>query len=99
MGKFESGARSGTWSIDYSSFDAKALLTHAKMKLTMTISKFSSFIYYVFGLFVWKTKIEGITTILLITDFDHVKNKILVFWHKNLKILALIGTNIQRHSI
>ncbi len=55
------------------------------MKLTVRISKFSSFIYYVVGLFVWKTKNEGITTILLVTDFDHVTNKILVFDAKILK--------------
>jgi hypothetical protein len=38
------------------------------MKLRIRISKLSSFIYYVVGLFVLKTKIEGITT------------KILKFW-------------------
>jgi hypothetical protein len=55
------------------------------MKLRMRISKFSSFIHYVVGLFILKTKIEGITTILLITDFDHVTNKIFVFDTKILK--------------
>jgi hypothetical protein len=49
------------------------------MKLRIRISKFSSFIHYVAGLFILKTKIEGITTILLLTDFDHVTNKIFVF--------------------
>ncbi len=58
--------------IDYWSFDAKALSKSAKMKLRIRISKFSSFIHYVAGLFILKTKIEGITTILLVTDFDHV---------------------------
>ncbi len=47
--------------------------------------KFSSFIHYVVGLFILKTKIEGITTILLVTDFDHVTNKIFVFDTKILK--------------
>ncbi len=55
------------------------------MKLKMRISIFSSFIYYVVGLFVWKAKIEGITTILLIIDFDHVTNKNFVFDTKILK--------------
>ncbi len=71
--------------IDYWNFDAKALLIRAKMKLTMRISIFSSFIYYVVRLFVWKAKIEGVTTILLITDFDHVTNKNFVFDTKILK--------------
>ncbi len=71
--------------IDYWNFDAKALLKNAKMKLTMRISIFSSFIHYVVGLFILKTKIEGITTILLVTDFDHVTNKIFVFDTKILK--------------
>ena len=71
--------------INYWSFDAKALLIRAKMKLRIPISKFSSFIYYVVGLFVWKAKIEGITTILLVTDFDHVTNKIFVLDTKILK--------------
>ncbi len=48
------------------------------MKLTMTISKFSSFTCYVVELFVLKTKVVVITTILLVTDFDHVTNKIFV---------------------
>jgi hypothetical protein len=43
------------------------------MKLKMRISKFSSFIYYVVELFVLKTKVEVITTILLVTDFDHTE--------------------------
>jgi hypothetical protein len=68
------------------------------MKLRIPISKFSSFIHYVVGLFILKTKIEGIITILQVTDFDHVTNKIFVF-DKNLKILALMGRNIQRHSV
>jgi hypothetical protein len=38
-------------------FDGKALLKSAKMKLRIRISKFSSFIHYVVGLFVLKTKI------------------------------------------
>ncbi len=71
--------------IDYWNFDAKALLKNAKMKLTMRISIFSSFIHYVVGLFILKTKIEGIKTILLVTDFDHVTNKIFVFDTKILK--------------
>jgi hypothetical protein len=50
----------------------KALLTHAKMKLRILISKFSSFIHYVTRLFILNTKIECITTILLVTDFGHV---------------------------
>jgi hypothetical protein len=71
--------------IDYWSFDAKALLKSAKIKLRMGISKFSSLIHYVVGSFILKTKIEGITTILLVTDFDHVTNKIFVFDTKTLK--------------
>ncbi len=71
--------------IDYWSFDAKVLLKSAKMKLRMTISKFSSFIHNVVGLFILKTKIEGIITILLVTDFDHVTNKIFAFDTKILK--------------
>jgi hypothetical protein len=55
------------------------------MKLRMRISKFSSFIYYVIGLFVLKTKTEDIATILLITDFDQVTNKIFVSDTKILK--------------
>ncbi len=48
------------------------------MKLRIRISKFSPFIHYVVGLFILKTKIEGMTTILLVSDFDHVTNKIFV---------------------
>jgi hypothetical protein len=55
------------------------------MKLTMTISKFSSFICYLVELFVLKTKFEVITTILLVTDFEHVTNKIFVLDTKILK--------------
>jgi hypothetical protein len=55
------------------------------MKLRIRISKFSSFIHYVVGLFILKTKIEGITTILLITDFDHMTNKNFAFDTKILK--------------
>ncbi len=46
--------------IDNWNFDAKALLKSAKIKLRLTILKFSSFIHYVFGLFALNTKIEGI---------------------------------------
>jgi hypothetical protein len=63
----------------------KALLTRAKMKLRIPISKFSSFIHYIAGLFILKTKIECITTILLVTNFVHVTNKIFVFDTKILK--------------
>jgi hypothetical protein len=56
-----------------------------KMKSTMRISIFSSFIQYVAGLFTLKTKIESIATILLATDFDRVTNKIFVFDTKILK--------------
>jgi hypothetical protein len=55
------------------------------MKLTMRISKFSSFIHYIAGLFILKTIIEGITTILLVNDFSHMTNKIFVFDTKILK--------------
>jgi hypothetical protein len=55
------------------------------MKLTIPILIFSSFIHYVAGLFILKTKIEGITAILLVTDFNHVTNKIFVFDTKILK--------------
>jgi hypothetical protein len=55
------------------------------MKLRIRISKFSSFIHYVVGSFILKTKIECITTILLVTDFGHVTNKIFVFDTKILK--------------
>ncbi len=71
--------------IDYWSFDAKELLKNAKMKLRIRISKFSSFTHYVVGLFILKTKIECITTILLVTDFGHVTKKIFVFDTKILK--------------
>jgi hypothetical protein len=37
--------------VDYWSFDAKALLKSAKIKLRIGISKFSSFIHHVFGYF------------------------------------------------
>ncbi len=63
----------------------KVLLKRAKMKLRIRISKFSSFIHCVAGLFILKTKIEGIITILLVTDFDYVTNKIFVFDIKILK--------------
>jgi hypothetical protein len=55
------------------------------MKLRIRISKFSLLIHYVAGLFILKTKSEGITTILLVTDFDLVTNKIFVFDTKILK--------------
>jgi hypothetical protein len=71
--------------IDYWSFDAKELLKSAKMKLRIWISKFSSFVNYIGGLFILKTKIEGIITISLVTDLDHVTNKIFVFDTKILK--------------
>jgi hypothetical protein len=47
--------------IDNSNFDAKALLTRVKIKLRLRISKFSSFVHYVLGLFALNTKIECIT--------------------------------------
>jgi hypothetical protein len=42
------------------------------MKLRLKISKLSSFIRYVLGLFVLNRKIESITKISLVNDFDHV---------------------------
>ena len=65
--------------IDNWNFDAKALLKSAKIKLRLTISKFSSFIRRVIGFFVLNTKIEGITKISLVNDFDHVTSKFFVF--------------------
>jgi capsular polysaccharide biosynthesis protein len=55
------------------------------MKLIMIISIFFSFIHYVAGLFILKTKIEGMTAILFVNDFDDVTNKIFVFDTKILK--------------
>ncbi len=46
--------------IDSWNFDAKALLKSAKIKLRLTISKFSSFIHNILGLFALNTKIEVI---------------------------------------
>ncbi len=43
--------------------------------------------HYVFRLFAFNTKIECITIISLVNDFDHVTGKIFVF-DKNLKIIA-----------
>ncbi len=61
--------------IDNWNFDAKVLLKSAKIKLRLRISKFSSFIHYVLGLFALNTKIEGVTKISLVHDFDHVTGK------------------------
>ncbi len=69
--------------IDNWNFDAKALLKSTKMKLTLGISKFSSFIHYVLELFALNTKIEGIIKISLVSDFDHVTNKFFVFDKKS----------------
>jgi hypothetical protein len=72
--------------IDNWSLDAKALLKSAKIKLRLRISKFSSFIHFVLGLFALNTKIEGITKISLANDFDHVTSKFFVFDKKILKL-------------
>jgi hypothetical protein len=69
--------------IDNWNFDAKALLKSAKIKLRLGISKFSSFIHDVLGLFALNTKIEGITKISLVNDFDHVTSKFFVFEKKS----------------
>ncbi len=74
--------------IDNRNFDAKALLKSAKINLRLRISKFSSFIHYVLGLFALNTKIEGITKISLVNDFDHVTSKFFAYDKKNLKIMA-----------
>ncbi len=58
--------------IDNWNFDAKALLKSAKIKLRLRISKFSSFIHCVLGLFALNTKIS------LGNDFDHVTSKFFV---------------------
>jgi hypothetical protein len=71
--------------IDSWNFDAKALLKSAKIKLRLQISKFSSFMHCVLGLFALNTKIEGITKISLVNDFDHVTNKFFVFDKRILK--------------
>ncbi len=81
--------------IDNWNFDAKALLKSAKIALRRTISKFYSFIHYVFGLFALNTKIEGITKISLVNDFDHVIINFLFLTKKNLKIMASMSGNIQ----
>jgi hypothetical protein len=65
--------------IDNWNFDAKALLKSAKIKLRLKISKFSSLIHYVLGLFALNTKIEGIIKISLVKNFDHVTSKFSVF--------------------
>jgi hypothetical protein len=68
------------------------------MKLRIRIFKFSLFIHFVAGLFILKTKIEGTKTILLVTNFDHVTNKIFVFDTKILKYWPLcveISNNIR----
>ncbi len=57
-----------------------------KIELRLRISKFSSFIHYVLGLFELNTKIEGITKIWLVNDFNHVTNKLFIFCKK--KILS-----------
>ena len=53
------------------------------MKLRLRISKFYSFTHYVLGLFALNTKIEGITKISLVNDFDHVTSKFFVFDKKS----------------
>jgi hypothetical protein len=65
------------------------------MKLRLIISKFYSFIQYVLGLFALNTKIEGITKISLVNDFDDATSKFFVFGKKNLKIMASMSRNIQ----
>jgi hypothetical protein len=85
--------------IDNWNFDAKALLKSAKIRLKLGISKFCSFIHYVFELLALNTIIEGITIISLINDFDHVTNKFFVFDEKNLKIMASMSRNMQQNSV
>jgi hypothetical protein len=85
LGKFENGARSGTWSNRQLKFRCKSIIKECKNKVK-TISKFSSFIHYVLGLFALNTKIEGITKISLANDFDHVTNKFFVFDKRILKL-------------
>jgi hypothetical protein len=68
--------------IDNWNFDAKALLKSAKIKLRLGISKFSSFIHYVLRSFALNTKIEGITKISLVNDFDHGTSTFFVFEKK-----------------
>ena len=53
------------------------------MVLRLGISKFSSFIHHVLGLFALNTKIEGITKISLVNDLDHVTSKFFAFDKKS----------------
>jgi hypothetical protein len=85
LGKFESGARPGTWSNRQLKFRYKSIINSCKNKVK-TVSKFSSFIHCVLGLFVLNTKIKGITKIWLINDFDHVTRKFFVFYKRILKL-------------
>jgi hypothetical protein len=66
--------------------DSKALLKSAKIKLRLRTSKFSSFIHYILGLFALNTKIEGITKISLINDFDHETSKFFISDKRFLKL-------------
>ncbi len=97
LGKFESGARPGTWSNRQFKFRCKSIINLCKNKVK-TISKISSFIHCVLGLFVLNTKIKGITKIWLVNDFDQVTSKFFVFLQKNLKIMASMSRNIQQCS-
>jgi hypothetical protein len=54
------------------------------MKLKLTISKFYSL--FIPGLFALNTKIEGITKISLVNDFDHVTANFLFLTKKILKL-------------
>jgi hypothetical protein len=80
LGKFESGARPGTWSnlkIGKLKFRCKCIIKEGKNKVKIDNFKIS-FIHCVLGLFVLNTKIS------LLNDFDHVTSKFFVFNKKSL---------------
>jgi hypothetical protein len=80
-------------------FSTQTFLKSAKINLRLTISKFSSFIHCVLGSLALDTKVEGITKISLVNDFDHVTSKFFVFDRKNLKVMASMSRNIQYRSV
>ncbi len=82
--KFENGVRPGTWSNRQLKFRCKSIINSCKNKVKK-ISKFS-FIHYVLELFALNTKIECITKISLVNEFDHLTNKFFVFDKKILKL-------------
>jgi hypothetical protein len=84
--------------IDYWSFDAKALLKSAKRKLIMRISIFSSFSRCHWIIYI-EDKNWGYNNNFISHWFWSRDEQNFCFWHKNLKILALMGRYIQRHGV